>query len=605
MWFSRLILSGLLIGAVAFGALSLVVPAGAQDDGGGVGETPTSPSADGTSTSQASLSRAIDAAIAKIYERDGITPAGLSDDEEFIRRVFLDTVGAPPSPDEVTAFLDDDAGDKREQLIARLVDDDRFGRHMADLWGNIIIGRTGRDYGGANHLFAVWLAGRINGDAPFRDIIVEIVSAEGALADNPAVAVYTREVPFAIANTAGNLSRTLTGVQIQCAECHDHPYGEAWTEETFNGVASFFSPVRVRVNNRVRPVNPDVRDIARMPRIPQRRMERLPERAKERIRLAQRFNRPVTLDGTAVKSRDRSEWRPALARWMVSDENTQTARYVANRFWSFAFGIGLLNPVDDFNSFNVASHPGLLDELGRELIDSGYDVKRLYRAILNSRTYQLSSREPPENAEAWHFASAPVRRLTPEQFFGSIVEVAGGKDLARTLRTRNGSVSDQLKRRYNVMKRRMKRADDGNMREINFDDEALEKFIKQLEAMPDVWFLRRHMAQQLASLSSDDEMNESEGFTLSMDQALFVLNGEITNRLSGSTRGTPLFRLLREHETTQARVEQLYLRVLARRPSKAEHAAMAEYVEGCESEAQAFEDIMFALLAGTEFATNH
>ncbi len=550
------------------------------------------------------LSAEIDREIAAVWKRDDLRPAAAAGDEEFLRRVYFDTLGVPPTPAEVRAFLADKSKDKRAKRIDGLLKDKRFGLYMADTWGNILLGRAGRNYNGANHLFVVWFAERVNSGASFKDIIYEIVTARGSLSENPAVAPYVRSVPVRAADIAGTLTRNLTGIQIQCAECHDHPYETAWKQETFTGVASFFAPVSVRVNPRIQPVDPTVGDDARPVRIVPRNMDNLPAEARARIEEQTRYNKPVTLDGYVLKTDMRQLWRPAMAKWMTDSENRQTARYVANRFWSFAFGIGIVNPVDDFNSLNEASHPALLELLADDLIDSGYDFRRLYGAILNSRTYQLSSENPPSKALPWHFASAPVRQLSPEQFFGALVQIAGGDDIARNYRTRNANPAEMIRRNF---ERRMQRADNDNpnAREVQFDRPTLDRLVKWYEKMEDSWYLRRTAAQQYASQTSDDEMSDTDGFSLTMDQALEVMNGDITNRLTGSGRGTVLAGLLREGKDDRQRLDELYLRVLSRYPEDNERRTMLGYLKQQHASAQAWEDVMFALIAGTEFATNH
>ncbi|MCA8936450.1 MAG: DUF1553 domain-containing protein [Planctomycetes bacterium] len=603
----RLLLAATLCCSMLCGVLAVSSsPSQAQEE--------TAPSADKagdksttTSMPEREVSNRIDAEIKKVWDRDGIKPSKPSGDEEFIRRVYLDTLGLPPTPDEIVAFTKDKDKEKRRTLVAKLVDDERFGRHLADLWTNILIGRGGRDYSGSSTLFSVWLSERINRGDHFSDIIYDIVTAEGSVSENPAVAVYTREVPFKIANAAGVLTKNLTGVQIQCAQCHDHPYEEAWKESTFDGVASFWAGTQVRINNTVLPVDPTVTNDARAFRTPSKaQMEKLPTDAQNRLNELARYSKPVTLDGTAVKTQDRRFWRPALAKWMVADDNQQTAKYIANRFWGFNFGIGLLNPIDDFNSFNEATHPELLSFLGQDLIDNDYDIKRLYRAILNSNTYQLSSTNPPKKAEHWHFASAPVRQMTPEQFFGTFIEIAGGNDLARTLRTRMGTPADQLKRRVEGrMKQMEKQKDDPNARDYDYDEEALDRLVAWYEKMDSGWFIRRSMAQNYSKLSSDDEMNEADGFSLTIDQALLVMNGDVTNNLSGSRRGSVVWKLMNELKDDEARITRLYLTVLGREPARDELVDMKKYVKETKDASEAYEDIMFALLASTEFATNH
>jgi hypothetical protein len=239
------------------------------------------------------------------------------------------------------------------------------------------------------------------------------------------------------------------------------------------------------------------------------------------------------------------------------------------------------------------------------LIDNDYDIKRLFRAILNSKTYQLTSKDAPK-AEGWHFASAPVRQLNAEQFFSAFLEVAGGNELTKTLRTRNGTVAQQIKKRYEAQKRRAENgAENPNGRDYTFDEDTMNRITAWYDKMADGWYMRRSMAQDYALVGNDDEMTEAEGFSLTIDQALLVMNGDVTAALSGATRGSTVWKLVNEVKSDDARIEKLYLTVLGRKPDSSEQRTMKAYVKDSKNASEAYEDMMFALLASTEFATNH
>jgi hypothetical protein len=559
-----------------------------------------------TKTPEIAVSGIIDSEIAKVWKRDSVKPTRKTTDVEFVRRVYLDTIGVPPMPEDVTAFLDNKDENKRAKLIDKLVDSPRFGEHMGDMWTNILIGRAARNFGGASELFAVWFAERVNEDPNFANIMYDIVTASGTVSENPAMLVYMREVPMKIGNVAGHISKTLSGQQIQCAECHDHSYEKEWTQEAFAGVASFFSSMRQDLRVRVLPRNPRIRDDVRPINVSASRMGGLNEDVQNRLKGLKKYSKPVSLDGVALKTKNRAFWRPAYAKWLTRKENTQTAKYIANRFWSFTFGSGILNPVDDFNSFNEATHPELLEYLGQDLIDNNYDIKRLYRAILKSKTYQLSSIGKHKDAQIWHFAAAPVRQLTPEQFFGAFVQIAGGDDMARAYRMRAGDPFDRIERGIQrQMKTAKENADDPNQRAYEFEKESLEQFKKQFSAMGDSWFLRRSLAKPFAALSEDDEMTEADGFSVTIDQALSVMNGDIVANMTSNRRGTLVWKILKQSSDVKSQVASLYSSVLGREATEKEVKLAIEFVKDSKDRAQGISDLMFVLLATTEFQTNH
>lgn len=545
------------------------------------------------------LTGAIDSEIAKIWQRDGIKPGAQSGDEEFLRRAYIDTVGMPPAPDEVVAFVKDKSPDKRSALIDKLVDDPRFGEHIADQWLDILVGR-GRGGKEDGMILGIWLASEINAGRGFDEIVYEIISAEGTMADNPAVGYYSSKKNLMTQDVAGEAAKHFTGVQIQCAQCHDHPYEEKWHVADFNGVAAFFWPLRVNRKGKAQPRLGVVSDRKGKP-VPFKEVEKkinasTPDQLPTLLKSA-RFQAPKYLEGDEADIKDARNWRSGWAKWVVSKDNTQTQRYLANRFWSFLFGMGLLNPVDDFNSFNEASHPELLNLLAADLRDHDYDIKRLYRAVLKSRTWQLSSGEV-KGAELWHFANHPVRQLSPEQFFAALLNVQATAERGRAVKGGGNP--------YTKMRRQAEGKDPRTRnKKIEYDLENIKKLEAIYATGSEEWFVRRGASRGFASYSEDDEMIEADAFSLTIDQALLLMNGKETNFLSDWSRGSVLDTLVSAYETETARIERLYLIVLSRRPTEAETKRMLAYVKDSKGSEGAWEDIMFSLLVSSEFSTNH
>ncbi|MCZ7606803.1 MAG: DUF1549 and DUF1553 domain-containing protein [Planctomycetota bacterium] len=554
-------------------------------------------------TGNADLTARIDAEIEKVWKRDGIRPAAQSDDAEFLRRVYLDTVGEPPTWMEATQFLDSTDKDKRTKLIDQLIDDPRFGRHMADHWTVMLTPRRA-DTLSAAHLLAQWFADKINEDAGFNTVIRELVTAEGELVDNPAVIPwFAQGEGVRFTDMIGKLSKNLMGVQIQCAECHDHPYDEKLTQKSFQGMAAFLTATQAQIDNRVVPGRAFVRTNADGPNKVLKAAEmydKLTPQQKAQVDLYINYVKPVTLDGQAIDTRDPKVWRARLATWML--DSVQTRRYVANRVWSIAFGSGLLNPVDDFTPLNEASHPELLELLAEDLQANKWSIKRLYRAILKSRAWQLSSKDAPKKAERWHFAGYPVRPLTAEQFLATLLRLLDDEQVKPLVTSyRDGSIEAGKKQIKDREAQQKKQGGDY----YTFDHATMNRFGEQFERMDGRWFIARWAAGRYSSLSQDDEMTGGENFTMSINQALAVMNGEFTNALAGSGKDSLLQRIGKSFETYEERIEALYLIVLARRPSNEESKQLRDYFENTENPTAAAEDLLYALLMTTEFATNH
>ena len=577
-------------------------------------EGTSQPVAAETSNTTKPVSDLIDTEIMKVWERDGVKAAGHSRDEEFVRRVYLDTIGLPPTRDEARAFLDDKHLDKRERLIDTLLADPRFGQHLADLWMPILRER-GSELGelgvSAGDVMAVWLSEQFNQDVGFDETVSAMVLAEGAISANPAAAYYgLMGFPARSPNMAGLTSKHFAGIQIQCAECHDHPYEDAWTQETFKGVASFFTGIEVEADFYVQPIDPRV---VTKPIAPRKALEAyakspdLPPEAVNRINDLLTYDKPQLIGDSPVKSRDTTVWRKLYSAWLTSPKNKTAQQYQVNRFWSFLFGIGLLNPVDDFNSLNEASHPELLSKLGSWFAAKGFRVKKLYRAILNSRIYQLGG-SGSEGDERWHFASSAPRQLTAEQFFGALFQLRDGDSILKPFARKTISQYARL-RQFKAIRDMQEKNGEEVDENVKFDEDLLKTYEGWLDKMGTDWQVRRGLAQQYASLASDDERLHSDNFTLSIDQALSVLNGEVTRRLSDSRNGSLVYAIMRDNKSSEARVEALYLSVLSRRPNGTELRRALTYLKDIKEEGKpvqrGFEDLFYVLVSTTEFATNH
>lgn len=561
----------------------------------------------------ASLSARIDAELAAVWKRDGIAPAPLSDDAEFLRRVHLVLVGEPPTRAQVLAFLADASPGKRAALIDALLADPRYGEHLADLWMPILReqGSELQEFGdAAGDVLAVWLAARFNADAGFDEIVRAIVTAEGSISQSPPAAYYAlMGLPPKVADAAGLTVKHFAGIQIQCAQCHDHPYEKAWTEPVFAGVASFFAPLEITADFTAVPVDPGVKHADLPPRqaleayAATREAQENPD-IRRRVLELLAYDKPQFPGDKPVRTRDADALPAMAAGWINSPRNRTALRYQVNRFWAFLWGYGLVNPVDDFNSFSEPSHPALLDALADDFAANGRSAKRLARAVLNSDAWQATSRGQDKRALPWHFAAYPVRQLTPEELFGSLFALAEGDSLQRVFLRQNPDAIARLRQFAALLKQQPAQPD-----APRFDLKRLEAYEAHLDAMRPAWRLRRALGRKYAALAAEDVRSGGVVFGFSLDQALSVLNGDITRRLGGSQNGSAVFAVMRDCATPETRVEALFTAVLARKPAATELQRLTGFVQAevaaGRTEAAALEDVFFALAGSTEFATNH
>jgi hypothetical protein len=254
----------------------------------------------------------------------------------------------------------------------------------------------------------------------YDNIVADLVVANGAEGRNEPSFFYTaRQVrPEELAAVT---ARVFLGLQVQCAQCHNHPF-DRWTQEDFWGYAAFFSRVRRTENH---PTGQRLLDVPMGEVTLPDQTEPVP---------------PKYLEGELAKEPADGNRRRPLAIWMVSRENPYLARAAVNRVWARLFGRGLVNPPDDLGPHNPPSHPELLDELSTYFVATGYDLRELYLVLCSTAAYQRSSQggESQPELEARWFARMPLKQLSADQLFDSLLRATlqspftrGGPDAGR------------------------------------------------------------------------------------------------------------------------------------------------------------------------------
>ena len=364
-----------------------------------------------------SLTKTIDGEIANAWRGAKIADPKPADDAEFLRRLSLDLNGVIPPRTEVVAFLQDKSRNKRAKKIDELIERPAYAEHIARTWTNLLVGRTYREQFFRREPFYDWIEKAFAANEPYDEMVRELLTAKGVNDENAAVNYFIRYAKdMNPADVAGPVARTFLGVQIQCAQCHNHPY-EHWTQEDFWAFAAFFSCIRPR------PIKMD----GAMPK--DYKLDLLDARAGEVYLPDSDPRRPVYprfLGTPWPEPQPFLNRREALAKWMTSAENPTFAKALVNRVWALLIGRGIVEPIDDFSKKNVPSHPALLEALAAGFVRSGFDIRYLIRAICNSRVYQLASGVQAKDAdEEKLFAHAQLKPMTPEQLFYTLLQLGG------------------------------------------------------------------------------------------------------------------------------------------------------------------------------------
>ncbi len=376
-----------------------------------------------------------------------VSPAPGVDDRAFARRVYLDLAGRIPTPSEVDSFVADPGDDRRPKLVDRLLASPEYAQRMRDVFDVVFIGRKPegqrrRRAPNPEGLRGEWLAYLERSFAENRpwDRMLQdmLLSRPETPAEKGAVwFLFSRQDKYQ--DIAEAVSPSVFGVQIQCAQCHDHPLAEEIKQSHYWGLVAFFN----RGKNRMTKQGPRVAESAIGGFANFANLSGESQPAQLVFLGAPKIDETRPPDG--AKEQDspdlyepRSEGAPSdeppvpkfsrRARFVeqVVNGNRLVARAAVNRFWALLMGRGLVHPVDKMDSQHPASHPELLDDLARDFEASGFDVKRLVRAIVLSRPYQLDS-HPVAGAQPELFANGLEKPLTAEVLHRSLLVAATGK----------------------------------------------------------------------------------------------------------------------------------------------------------------------------------
>jgi len=483
-------------------------------------------------------------------------PSELSTDEEFLRRVYLDLIGVQPSVEELRAFVDSPhpypsppggegkgvRGDKRDQVIEKLFARPEFVDHWSLKWGDLL--QNSRRYMAEESMFAfrTWIRHAVASNMPLDKFARDVLTGVGPVRENPTAAFYrlSTDPNISLERTA----QVFTGIRMLCARCHEHPF-ENWTQVDYYGLASFFNQVaeKTDVQNPKEKVTVLRRDTGFS----------LNPRTKK-------LQAPRYLGGVEAEMPAGGDRREVFVKWLTSPENPYFARSLTNRFWSYFFSRGIIDPVDDIRVTNPPINPELLDALTKEFVAKGFDIRHLMRTIVQSRTYQLSSKSNPTNEhDVDNFSHTIPRRLTAEQLFDSLQVATGVPESISGAPAgfRAAQVPD-----------------------TEVKSEFLELFGRapRLEACECERTSQTNMLQALHMITAD-----------SVQQKLASAASRVSRVVADKKR------------TDEQRIEEIYLAALCRQPSPMEMQRSLEYIRGNANTAEAYQDLMWALLNTGDF----
>ncbi|MEX2186769.1 MAG: DUF1549 and DUF1553 domain-containing protein [Pirellulales bacterium] len=367
----------------------------------------------------------IDKLVADKLRRVKTSPGILCTDDEFLRRVYIDLTGLPPSADEVRAFLADEREShvKRDAVVDRLVGSPEFVEHWTNKWADLL--QVNRKYLGEEGAVAYrnWIRGAVAANVPYDKFVHDVLTASGSNLENPPASYYKiHRTPVEVME---NTTQLFLAVRFSCNKCHDHPF-ERWTQNQYYEMAAYFAQVGLKVD----PVSGG-RKVGGSS----------VEAATDLIEIIYDKNGgEVTHEGTGQVAPPKFPYqrdmideanearREQLADWVTSKDNQYFAKSYVNRLWGYLFGVGIIEPIDDIRAGNPPTNPELLDALTRQFVDNKFDVQDMFRTICKSRTYQMSiSTNKWNEDDAINYSHASARRLPAEVLYDAIHRATGSQ----------------------------------------------------------------------------------------------------------------------------------------------------------------------------------
>jgi hypothetical protein len=369
----------------------------------------------------------IDTLVYKRLKAIRTLPSDLATDAEFLRRLYLDLTGLPPTAKELRIFLADrrESRVKRDEASDRLIGSAEFVEYWTNKWSDLL--QVNPKFLGAEGAQALreWVRQALASNMPYNEFVYQVLASSGPTLENPPAAYY--KVLRAPDVVMENTTQLFLGIRFNCNKCHDHPF-ERWTQGDHWELAAFFAQVG-RKNVPGSPLMPIRGD---------NQPEDGPAAINEVIFDKDSGEVVAPYSGQTVAAvfpfehagqppeAPKSTRRERLTRWITAQENPYFARSFVNRLWSYLLGVGIIEPVDDIRAGNPPSNPELLDKLTQEFIASGFDVRHMLRLILKSRVYQHSIQTHRWNEDdSVNFSHAVARRLPAETLYDAIHVATG------------------------------------------------------------------------------------------------------------------------------------------------------------------------------------
>lgn len=557
-----------------------------------------------------------------------LRPNEMARDEVFLRRIYLDIAGRIPTLKEANDFLDSAEENKRQDLIDRLLESPDYVSNMYNFWADTLrlTDRPQANIIADPYLSYVKDSIRIN--KPYDEWVFEMLTANGKVWEDGAVGYQLRDdgmpLPY-IDNTV----RVFLGTQIGCAQCHDHPFDD-WTQYQFYQLAAFTNGTRTRMLKgypgfeKTNPANDLINeartkfDKGRVPGNFQRIVRAntyVVSEVKATMRLPHDYAyadhdpkevvQPAVLWGEIPTKAADSTPREQFAAWLTSDQNEQFSKTIANRLWKRFMGVGLVEPIDDFQDIYPPSNEALMNFLSEEIVRNDFDLKEFMRSIFYSRTYQREASDyDPTSDDKYHYPGPAVRRMTAEQVWDSILTLAVQNpwpfqrpnidELASVLDVNfaQDNYNRVLQKSENFKETYFAGTYKRNLNAHAYQGNILCRASELPSPLPPQHFLRQFGQGDRETINGSQE-------DATVPQILAMFNGPITHVMLEP--GSAIVDNVLGIESTRDRVDAIFLSVLTREPTGADRRIAAGELQKTRADNVGYGNIVWGLLNTREF----
>jgi len=592
----------------------------------------------------------IDTLIAKFYRQKSLPVPEVANDATFMRRAFLVGIGRIPTAEEALTFLEIEGPSKRVELVEYLMKSKGYSSNMTNWAFDLLRLRDNRQGGANNEPYRNWIRTAMDENMPWDQFVTRLVSSSGNGWDpeSASVGYYTIDRGMPLDNLA-NTMRIFLGSRMECAQCHDDPFGETERMDFYH-LAAFTNGQYEQGKNLMTDLWREIRDDREERReeyqVAQLFWDRLygmslAGSGKGRIALPADYQYRDGEPGELVGARtpfgrtvrmsdrkDEGDGREEFAEWIVTQTGPQFSTVIANRMWERVMGKGIYEPVDEYIEASDTVYPELMNYLGRLMHEVGYDLRAFQHILMLTKTFQFATNPNPSTLAAGDdFHGRKIERLSSEQIWDSLITLSSGNPDKKSMRSVDNRIyvgnSPVLVGEMDMVQLSTEVLALKSEEEVR---KYFEKFVKKVRnggGKPEggksmtmgMTQVKRYgkdapvRASELPSPAprehllylfgaSDREVVEGASKEPNVGQVLSMMNGYVQRQLVNNI-DAHLFKSLAGAGSDEEKIRRLYIAIFSRPPSEEEMKWMKEEVDS-QGES-GFRNIVSALVMSSEF----